>query len=276
MGTTMDVVIPGMTEETGPRFMRDLRNELALLEGMLSNYDGDSEISRFNRTPVTEAFTPSEPLLEIISFVLRYSELTGGLFDFMLGKWTSPPDRDKDSSISLQQFLEIPPEQRLEVKDGILRRLHPDTCLDAGGFGKGVALRSAEKLIRNAGITSAFISFGRSSVLAVGSHPQGNAWKVGIQDTEDAEKSLGVVELSDKSLSITGNSANNRKKFGDSGHVLDPLKGRFNNAPGQVTVTSADPLEAEVLSTALFASLSEGQILDREKFPGAGFYFFKD
>jgi thiamine biosynthesis lipoprotein len=256
--------------------MRHIRNELSILEDTFSNYREDSEISRFNRAAVNEVFEPSEPFLEVISRMIRYHDLTGGGFDITLGRWTSPPDRKTEPMVLLEEFLCFPIDQRLEVKSNMIRRLHRDTVLDSGSFGKGVALQTIEKLIRNSGITSAFISFGGSSVLGVGSHPHGSAWKIGIQHPEDPEKTVGTIDLLDRSLSVSGNSVNNRKKFGEAGHVLNPNEGTFVNAPAQVAVSSPDPLEAEALSTAMFASLISGTQPDADRFANATFFIFNE
>jgi thiamine biosynthesis lipoprotein ApbE len=55
-------------------------------------------------------------------------------------------------------------------------------------------------------------------------------------------------------LSVSGNSLNNRKKFANSGHILNPHTLRLIRPLGLVAVKSADPVEGEVYSTALFSA----------------------
>jgi thiamine biosynthesis lipoprotein len=275
MGTTMDLVIPHFDEEAIPMLMRDLREEMGLLESMLSNYLDDSEISCFNRLDPGREFHPGEVLANLLEELFQFTDLTKGLFDFTLGAWTSLPDRKDLGRDELTRFCRTPVKERISLENGILTRCSSETIIDSGGFGKGLALRSIERIIRNTGIQSAFISFGRSSVLAIGSHPQGDSWKVGIQHPGDLKQTIGVIELKDSTLSISGNSMNNRNKFGDGGHVMDPHTGRFNRSMDQVAVVSKDPLGAEVLSTAYFASLDQPEEEEISKIPGYEFYRYR-
>jgi thiamine biosynthesis lipoprotein len=275
MGTTMDVVIPHFDEKRVPVLMHQLRDEMGLLESILSNYMDDSEISRFNRLDPGREFHPGELLAALCKELIQFSDLTKGFFDFTLGAWTSIPGRNDLGRDELIRFCRTPINERISLDDGILKRHSAKTRIDSGGFGKGFAMRSIKRIISDAGIQSAFISFGRSSVLAIGSHPHGDSWKVGIQHPVDQKKTIGVIELKESALSISGNSVNNRNKYGDGGHVMDPHTGRFIRSMDQVAVVSEDPLGAEVLSTAYFASLDQPDEEDIAEIPGYGFYRYR-
>ena len=41
-------------------------------------------------------------------------------------------------------------------------------------------------------------------------------------------------------------------KFGNKGHILNPLTGEFQIASETVSIAASSPMDAEVLSTALF------------------------
>ena len=56
------------------------------------------------------------------------------------------------------------------------RRLSVDNAhalLDFGGLGKGLALDDIKRLLLEEGVQSCFVSFGESSILALGRHPTG-------------------------------------------------------------------------------------------------------
>ena len=53
--------------------------------------------------------------------------------------------------------------------------------LDLGGVAKGYAMDEAVKALREAGIQHALINAG-GSVYALGTRPDGEPWRVGIQD----------------------------------------------------------------------------------------------
>jgi len=54
-------------------------------------------------------------------------------------------------------------------------------------------------------------------------------------------------------------------KFGNKGHILNPLNGEFQTASKTVSVAATSPMDAEVLSTALFIATGndKSEILSR-------------
>jgi hypothetical protein len=86
--------------------------------------------------------------------------------------------------------------------------------VDFGGFGKGYALERIRKLLLSHGILNAFISFGESSVLALGNHPHGTGWKAGVNHQMITGNSLFSFDLQNESLSTSG-----------MGQILYPFRG---------------------------------------------------
>ena len=141
--------------------------------------------------------------------------------------------------------------------------IHPDgTTLDFGGFAKGWFLSLCLKALRQERVRNAFVDFGGSAILALGAHPYGDCWKVSVPSPWDGSI-LAEVELRDEALSTSGNSP----LYG--GHILNPLSGEAVTARRLVTVRSRDPLDAEVLSTALMAADEERRKKIENEFPEA-------
>lgn len=115
--------------------------------------------------------------------------------------------------------------------------------LDFGGFAKGFVLHRFRDILAGSGISSAFVDFGGSSILAAGHHPFGDCWKIGVRNPFD-RKILKELELRDQSMSTSGNTP------GHSGHIINPATGEPNHERKVVTVVGPDPLDVEVLSTA--------------------------
>ncbi|MGH6615947.1 FAD:protein FMN transferase [Sphingomonas sp.] len=75
--------------------------------------------------------------------------------------------------------------------------------LDFGGFGKGFALDRACAALRLAGVGSACLSAGESSIAVVGQHPLGGGWPFAIPHPSWPDQMLIELELDDESLSIS-------------------------------------------------------------------------
>jgi thiamine biosynthesis lipoprotein len=142
---------------------------------------------------------------------------------------------------------------RLDTAAGTAARLREDVWLDAGAFGKGLALWRARDRLREAGVESALLDFG-GQLVGWGPGPDGEGhWSVGVAHPLDRHESVASVRLRDTSASTTSGSERFVRLDGeDLSHVLDPRTGRPAPAWGSVTVVHPDPMVADILSTALF------------------------
>ena len=131
-------------------------------------------------------------------------------------------------------------------------KLHLVT-VDLGGIGKGYALTRIRELLEKNGVEKALVNFGNSSVLAVGSHPLGDYWPVGV-DNPFTKEHMADLKLRDTSLSVSGNMPSHPR------HIVNPLTGKFVEAKKMVSVVAKDPVVAEVLTTAFM-------VADEERIP---------
>ena len=163
---------------------------------------------------------PGEELLSLIRICEDYRVRTDGLFDITRG--------------TCGEGLQFEPDGSFSLNGG---------TLDFGGFAKGWFLRFCKERLEEAGVTTAYVDFGGSTILGMGHHPYGDSWRIRVTHPYTGAL-LEDVDLVDRTLSTSGN----RPAY--SGHVVDPRSGRAVTAPRLVSVVSEDPLEAEVLSTA--------------------------
>lgn len=125
--------------------------------------------------------------------------------------------------------------------------------VDLGGIGKGLALRWAAEHLRAAGTDTFLIDAGGDCV-AQGGGPDGEGWRIGVEDPLGGSSPLAVLELADAACA-TSSTRLLSWTVGERAvhHLIDPRTGR----PGgdglrAVTVVADDPAEAEVWSKTLF------------------------
>lgn len=118
--------------------------------------------------------------------------------------------------------------------------------LDFGGFGKGFALDRAVRALRDAGVVSAFLSAGESSIAVIGRHPLGVRWPIGIPDPVTPDRFLVELELEDQALSISST-------MGAPGRspTVRPTTGEAVSAPRTAVAVERSGARAEAMSTAL-------------------------
>jgi len=265
MGTRLDLVFPGIDSERGELVYELIFREVRRLESVLSFYDPDSELSAINKSSDGEKINLGPEMQRVLDRAFDFSERLNGYFDITLEPLIEAlREEGHDSAIEVNTGM-----YRLELGEGFLVKHLPGMKLDLGGFGKGYALENIRNIISKSGISSAFISFGESSLYAHGSHPYGDCWKVAVSVPGTENNGKVTFKLVDSSLSVSGNSSTNASKYGPMGHICDPLSGKMCTGEGLVAVVCPSPLEAEVLSTALFCAGKEDGEDILKRFPDA-------
>lgn len=237
MGTGFDLIVSGLSEGEAWPIWASLLERLEGLDKMLDRFSPTSEVSLLNQSASLRNVSVSEELYEIIQKALEYNKLTLGLFDITLGH-----------------------AGEISVEDGKVSLC--GNHLDFGGFAKGYFLSVAKRILEDGGAKSYFADFGGSSIMAAGSHPFGSGWKVSVTNPFTGSL-LAEYSLVNSSLSTSGNTA----KY--TGHIVNPVDGKRNTEKKLSVVRTADPLDAEVLSTSLMIASSEQKELILNNFPTA-------
>lgn len=224
MGTRFDIIITDKERNEAQTIWNKIKQELHRLNKLLNRFDPDSEISFINLHAVQQKTTISEEVFEILSDCKFYWEKTFGLFD-----------------ISLNDFSKIV----LDKNDKSVYFSSNNLSIDLGGYGKGYALGKVSEILAKFNVHQAFVDFGNSSIHALGHHPYGDSWKVSIENPYKKGEILGEFDLKDAFLSTSGNTQ------AYSNHIVHPKTGIYNNERKIVSVITNDPIEGEVLSTAL-------------------------
>ena len=128
------------------------------------------------------------------------------------------------------------------------------TELDLGAVGKGRAADRAAALLREAGVFSALLNLGGSTIRVLGTKPDGSPWRVAVRDPLDGDAYAGVVEITDGAVSTSGGYERYFEADGEAyWHILDPKTGLpARSGLLSATVLSADAFTGDALSTALF------------------------
>jgi thiamine biosynthesis lipoprotein len=125
-------------------------------------------------------------------------------------------------------------------------RLPQGGRLDFGGIGKGYALDSAARVLRAAGVRSAFINFG-GQVLALTPPRESRAWPVDIAAPDKSRRPVRTLYLHTGSAATSGVSER-------PAHIRHPESGLPVKSDQSVTVIAKNGASADAWSTALFVS----------------------
>lgn len=205
------------------------------------------------------AVTISDTTADILEKALALQKTTDGALEFTsyplslawgftTGEYQIPGQGTLDALLPLVDDSKI-------TLDGNSLTLPIGAQLDFGAVAKGYAGDRAREMLTGAGISSALLSLGGSTIVALGEKSDGSSWNIAIQDPEDTEAYAGVVSVKDTAVNTSGGYE--RYFVGDDGetywHIIDPDTG-YPAKSGliSVTVLSDSALTGDGLSTALF------------------------
>jgi FAD:protein FMN transferase len=259
MATRFELVLCGEDASRLRAAGEEALDEVERLDAQLSAFRPESELSGVNARAASEPVRVSEELFVLLKDCANVHRHTDGAFDITIGPlmrcWGFVDgEGHTPHPLELAAARELVGMQHV-VLDDESRRVGFDregVRLDLGAIGKGYAVQRAARVLREVGVGSALIHGGTSSVYAVGSPPDGAAWRVAIRHPAEPESILAVADLCDSSLSV---SAAHGKSFTlqgvEYGHVIDPRSGAPSQNAVLAAVVGQDATEGDALSTAL-------------------------
>src|SRR5205823_8782011 len=142
--------------------------------------------------------------------------------------------------------------------------------LDLGAIAKGYTVDQMVNILREAGIRSALVDAGSSTLYALGAPPGKNGWTVRVPRPGHRDQTVSTVLLRDVSLSTSGSY---EKFFRLNGriycHILNPHSGRPVEGMLQTSVIAQDGTTTDALSTSMFVMGPRAGKALLSTFPGA-------
>jgi thiamine biosynthesis lipoprotein len=235
-------------------------DEVERLEAQLSVFREDSEVSRLNRTASTTGFAATPALVALLERCALLHHDSGGAFDPTSGPLTRCWGFFRRAGA-------VPPPDPLAAAQSVVGMSHvhidPATMrvsfarrgveLNFGSIGKGHALDCGARTLRRHGVSTALLSAGSSSVLAVGPSWSGRSWPVGLRDPRARDRRWAVLHLREAAMATSGSGEQFFTTQGRRyGHILDPRTGHPADACLAATVVASCAAEADALATAFF------------------------
>ena len=256
MGTILEITLVASDPARARESIERCFAEGERLEAVFTTWRESGELARQNRAAGGGPQPASPELLRILADAQGFTRATGGRFDVsvapLVALWREAGARGAlpgAEAVRAARARVGPERFAVDAARGTLA-LAEGAQLDLGGFAKGWTLDRLGELLRAEGIERAFLDFGGSSLLAMGTPLDAPHWRALVGD--GGGDAVGVLGLREQSASIS-------RSFGEAleiagqryGHILDPRSGW--PAPGErlAIVVAPSGAAAEAWSKAL-------------------------
>lgn len=306
MGTTYNIkyVAEGAApskEDVGQQVHRALQD----VDDRMSTYQPDSELMRFNRSPLNEAFFASADLVALVAESQEVSRISAGAYDVTIGPlvnlWgfgagNQATVASLDSELNdpaFVQWLSANGASRVPSADNVqeamktvgfssvvvdqekqtLTRMKP-VFIDLSSIAKGYGVDQAAQALEVLGITHYMVEVG-GEVRIRGRKPDGQGWRIAIRPPELLTSQTGeIIEAENKGIATSGDYLNYYEWEGvHYSHLIDartgyPEKHRLTS----VAVVDDSTAKADAYAT-MFMILGEEKGLAVAEKEGLAAYF---
>jgi FAD:protein FMN transferase len=241
MGTQVTITVVASDRDQGEAAIEAGMAEVRRFDEMMSLYKDSSEITKINLAAGKRPVRVSPEMIEVVELATEISRRSGGVFDVTIGPlvvlWQMrlkegkvPTDEEIAGVRRLVNFRNIV----IDKKASTLFLKNRGMIMDLGGM-KGYIADQVAGLLKRRGVRNALIALA-GDIWALGHREDGKPWKIGVQHPREKDKTLAILELSDRYICTSGDYERfvikEKKRYH---HIIDPRTGKPST--GIISVT---------------------------------------
>lgn len=269
MGTRCDVVFTSIEKEFAEQIFQLVKNEIKHLEHRLSRFVTDSPLYGLNKTGKDIWVNVPDDLWEIITISFDFYQMSNGAFDItatsIINLWKNgglPSELEIENAMLKSGFDKV----EFDFENQKIKFNVDGVEFDLGGIGKGIALDSIKPILVKQGVKNGIVSFGESSVLTLGNHPNGNNWPIGIRNNYSINEFVHVFSSCDETITTSGTIlSNDSGEIEKRNHIISPATGMAVETNKTISVKSESATLGEFLSTTWLILPENDKIIQSEK-----------
>lgn len=269
--TRTDVVGYSDSEEKFTEQVSLLKEKLEYyhrLYDIYNDYDGVKNIKTINDNAGVAPVEVSRDIIDLLLFSKEMYTQTEGQMNVAMGSVLKIWHDYREAGINNPESAELPSVEELQaaaaycdideiiINEEAMTVYLPDAnmSIDVGSIGKGYAVQRVAEYAKEIGMESVLLSVG-GNVCAVGSKPDGNDWRVGIQnpDVNSEETYVQKIDVADACVVTSGDYQRYYMVDGVKYcHIIDADTLMPANYFPSVSIVTTDSGLADALSTSVF------------------------
>lgn len=259
MGTVVKI---SLYDKKDPNIISRGFDRIKQIENEVSINIQGTELDKVNNSAGKSPVKVKDDTFTITQKGLEYSKLTQGSFDITVGPivklWSiGLPEAKVPAQAEIDEKIKLVGHEDLQTneKDKSIFLKRKGMLIDLGAIAKGYTADAVAEVLKEEGVKSAIIDLG-GNILALGTKPDGNLWRIGIQNPfEPRGEITGTIEVENKSIVTSGIYERFIEKDGKKyHHILNPFTGYpYDNEIAGVTIVSDKSIDGDALSTSVFS-----------------------
>lgn len=260
MGTTYTVKFYTNEDmDSAWQYKDDVDAVLVRINELMSTYDPESELSRFNKSAINTDMQVSSDLAYVIDQAIMISKMSNGEYDVTVGPlvnlWGFGPSKKTDTLPSNEEIANAKQNigfAAIDLKGQTLAKTK-DIYIDLSSIAKGYGVDKVAKKLEQLGIESYLVEVG-GEILSKGLKPDGDSWRVAIESPNGGHSVVQkVVDLTDVAIATSGDYRNYFERNGVRySHTINPKTGKpITHRLVSVTVIEKNTTIADGFATAI-------------------------
>ncbi|GAB2685944.1 FAD:protein FMN transferase [Aliiglaciecola aliphaticivorans] len=260
MGTSYNVKVLSASRMAPEELQQKIDNLLVDINKLMSTYDPNSELSRFNQQLTSEPFELSPATLKVVKEAKRLGEVSFGVLDVTVGPlvnlWGFGPEARPDKIPSQQTIDTVKSKvglNKLIIKGNSLIKLQPDLYVDLSTIAKGYGVDAVAELLESYGYSNYLVEIGGEMRVA-GVKSNGQGWRIAVEKPVNNERAVQtILTIGNNAVASSGDYRNYFEQDGMRySHLIDPRTGYpIQHNLVAVTVVHPSSMTADGLATAL-------------------------
>ena len=258
MGSKFDISIVDQDSVSAQKKIDLVAKEVTRIENLISEWRPETQISEVNRNAGIKPVKVDKEVFDLTRKAIYFCKISDGAFDISIVAmdkiWKFDGSMDKmPSEEAIKKSVE-----KVGYKNIVLDSVNSTIFLrnegmkiGFGSIGKGYAADKGRELMRNLGVKAGIIN-ASGDLSTWGTQPNGELWKVGIENPFISGEISKVLFLKEASVTTSGDYQKfvefNGKRFS---HIIDPKTGYPVSGLTSVTVVGPSAEMANGFSTSI-------------------------
>ncbi len=253
-GVQCDIVLPDMKAPDAKELMQLIKNVVSRIELAVSNKEVIAEVLRINQAEKDEWIEPSGELWDLLTICFDFYQMSNGALDVtyapMFEAWKAGSKLQDEEIATIDARCGFD-KVELDNAKRRFRFLEENMKLDFALFQKAYILDILkQELVRN-NVESCIVSFEEDEVLALGQHPGGDEWPLGVRNLDNPKEFIHVFLVSNRFVVTAGTYCLNWEKGEtDCRMILSPETGKPVEKRKTVSVMAESALLAAFVANS--------------------------